>query len=29
MKDNKVSLKAIFKDGVLTSNPLFVSLLSL
>ena len=29
MKDNKVSLKAIFKDGVLTSNPLFVSLLGL
>ena len=26
---NKVSLKAIFKDGVLTSNPLFVSLLGL
>lgn len=29
MKDNKVSLKSIFKDGVLTSNPLFVSLLGL
>ena len=29
MKDNKVSLKAIFKDGVLTSNPLLVSLLGL
>ena len=28
-KENKVSLKAIFKDGVLTSNPLFVSLLGL
>lgn len=26
---NKVSLKAIFKDGVLTSNPLFVSMLGL
>ena len=26
---NKVSLKAVFKDGVLTSNPLFVSLLGL
>ena len=29
MKDNKVSLKSVFKDGVLTSNPLFVSLLGL
>ena len=28
-KENKVSLKSIFKDGVLTSNPLFVSLLGL
>lgn len=26
---NKVSLKSVFKDGVLTSNPLFVSLLGL
>lgn len=26
---NKVSLKSIFKDGVLTSNPLFVSMLGL
>ena len=26
---NKVSLKSVFKDGVLTSNPLFVSLLVL
>lgn len=26
---NKVSLKAVFKDGVLLSNPLFVSLLGL
>lgn len=26
---NKVSLKTVFKDGVLTSNPLFVSLLGL
>ena len=29
MKDNKVSLKSIFKDGILTSNPLLVSLLGL
>ena len=29
MKANKISFKAIFKDGVLTSNPLFVSLLGL
>ncbi len=28
-KENKVSLKSIFKDGVITSNPLFVSLLGL
>ena len=28
-KENKVSLKAVFKDGVLLSNPLFVSLLGL
>ena len=28
-KENKVSLKSVFKDGVLTSNPLFVSLLGL
>ena len=28
-KENKVSLKSVFKDGVLLSNPLFVSLLGL
>ena len=29
MSKNKVSLKTVFKDGVITSNPLFVSLLGL